>query len=290
MFGGSEGFTEQAEYEAEVEMLVTRLKDCFSKELPSPSLDIDDDQTVETDREIKAETQTETEVEVSAQTVKDSKEKDYGTVIRYFSREIRFCDSFKECLASIKIHEMYHSENEHQLSMRLGAFPLDSYLESDPALSPYASAFEGIYITLNALDWHQFHGNEIKPEDFELLGDRRMPFQHLLVEGSRVTLMNQLESSSRMGTPEYYNLTLGYIDSKKKLLEEATSKIVKLKFFNGDAKFSSKEIDLLRLWLEEQGPAKMHQLYVEHAIQGDPHKANEYRKSSLKELFAEMRP
>lgn len=82
-------------------------------------------------------------------------------------------------------------------------FSLSSYLEGDKKLCSYVGAFNDINISLNVLEWSPDKTN------FQLLGNPRTDFHHVLIEGDDVTLLSQEEAVFYHKSPNYYNLTLG---------------------------------------------------------------------------------
>lgn len=164
-------------------------------------------------------------------------------------------------------------------------FSLKSYLEQDEELHPYLSAFDGIGLTINALEWIPEDKNN---RGFALLGSRRLDFHHLLISNSKVILMSQEEAAHQRSSPDYYNLTFGFNDPNRKPSSEELLKIVKLKFLNGESLFNEEELKLLKQWFKIQGAQKMQELYLKHVLAGYPQKASRYQDSSLQRLFAEM--
>ena len=62
------------------------------------------------------------------------------------------------------------------------------------------------------------------------------------------------EARRFISDPNYYNLSLGFIDPKKQPTPEQLAKIVKIKFLNGESQFSKQEIEMLKAWFNSEGP------------------------------------
>jgi IS5 family transposase len=97
--------------------------------------------------------------------------------------------------------------------------------------------------------------------------------------------MSQAEAGQYRGHPDYYNLTLGFNDLKKKPTPDQLFKIIKVKFLNGESQFSEEEIKFLKQWFKIQGASKMQKLYFEHILKGYPKKASRFHNSPLQKLF-----
>lgn len=256
----------------EVDLIINRMKGCLPTYVPAT--DNDDDQTVE----VEQETQTEMETELEVEELPDT-----GFV------QLGACNG-----KDIKEHDSLSAEAINKLwSGEQPAFPLKSYLENDPNLAPYASAFDGIYLTLNVLEWIDKGNSKPGIKDFQLLGPHRTPFHHLLVKSDekdlKVIVMSQKEAAAYRDKPEYFNLILGYTDVNKKLGRDSMYKIARIKFLNGESiSYSSEEMNLLQKWFKVQGVEKMRKLFHEHILTGHPKKADEYQNSPLQRLFVEM--
>ena len=68
---------------------------------------------------------------------------------------------------------------------------------------------------------------------------------------------------------------------------EVYSKIVKIKFLNGDSAFNRHEQNILREWFQQPdvGTARMQELYIKQILKGFPLKAQAFRGSTLEALF-----
>lgn len=265
----------------ELDLIVANIKDYLPAKLQVPTKEIEDDQTVEVERDIKTETETERETQLEVQ---ESTQKEKVLINEVASKDIQECESLTDAIKIIQKNSSYSSSDNltTQYVHKTPIFPLKSYLQLDQNLSAYASAFDGIHIAINVLEWTD------RKHDYKLLGSRRTDFHHLLVKDSKVTLLSQAEAELYRDSPDYYNLTLGFNDSNKKLSQDEQFKIVKLKFLNGECQFTPNELKLLKLWLKSQGAKKMQKLFLEHILKGYPKKTARYQNSSLQNLFAEM--
>lgn len=266
----------------EVDIIANRIQDSLPQLLQIPSKETDNDQTVEVETETETETEAERETELEVQ---ESTQGEQVKLVAVEAANMQEYNSFKEAVAAL--NDSSSSASETILTFHLDkcpVFALKSYLESDKDLSPYVSAFEGIYLSINALQWTS------ERVDFKLLGSSRMDFHHLLIQGSKVTVMSQNEAKYQRSSPDYYNLTLGYNDERKQreLPKDLLLKIVKIKFLNGEVQFNDEELKLLEIWFRSQGVAKMQKLY-ELILTGFPRKSARYQNSRLQQLFTKMR-
>jgi hypothetical protein len=271
----------------EIETLFKRVKDRLPATLQVPPKEIENDQTVEIEQEMKSETNKENQTQLENQAVQNYRDNPLAIVA---SNKCRMYPSFSEALKVLNaIPETFtmFPNSEHLTGFSLDAvplFPLNSFLEYEynKLLLPYKSAFEGIYLSFNVLEWT---GDR---DYYALLGNRRTDFHHLLVKDSQVTLLSQWEADYYVTGPYYYNLTLGFNDPKKKPSKDEAYKIVKLKFLNGDSQFTKDEIALLKIWFKSQGIEKMKKLYLQMIIAGYPEKIATYKNSTLQQLFQLM--
>ncbi|CRX37687.1 DUF3638 domain-containing protein [Estrella lausannensis] len=277
----------KAKYLGQAEEIVSHLKNNVPKELPSPAGDLDSDQTVEV--EVKAETETQTELETEEASAKPSPEKQgffrstqgftkYGTFQNFLKQPISPSDN--------QFEKNFYCKNQDS---SCPSFSLKSYLESDPKLKGLSSAFEGIDITANILDW-TYKGDKLEASHFNLFGNHSPSIHHLDIREGKITVMSAEEAQSKRSADEYYNLTLGFNDPSKQLTESERLKIVKIKFLNGESQYSPDETELLKKWLQSQGPKKMQDFYENYVLAGDNKKpkADAYRSgaNSLKQLFS----
>lgn len=287
------GFTEKACLE-EVDKIANHIQDNLPAKLKVPSKEIENDQTVEMEQEAQEETekqtQTETEKETKTQLEEQKGAGSEGTKLTYVNSDtLKDYLSFGEVVEAVK-KASSGGASGNVYNVRLNhcpTFPLKSYLAQDKVLNGYSSAFEGIRLSINMLQWHM--NDEAKEKtSFTLLGPHRIDFHHLLVKGSEVTLMSQEEATKYRESPEYYNITMGFNDPGKKLTLDQQFKIVKLKFLNGESQYSKEEIDLLKQWFKVQGTDKMQKLFIDYILKGYPVKTNRYQDSPLQKLFAEF--
>lgn len=185
-------------------------------------------------------------------------------------------------LGTIPGYHITHTDrisNDLLQSGWLRAFDLGLYMQQDQALREYADAFSGISITTNVLEFSDV-AQELAV--CKLLGPQRTPFHFVEVEQDAVTLISENEIR---GLANPYNLTLGFCNNDEELTPVARTKIVKLKFLNGDSHFTKEEIAILKAWFLQFGPQKMQKLYQEKILAGHPLKAIAYSNSSLQKLF-----
>jgi hypothetical protein len=239
-----------------VNTLTERLKNDVPETLPSPSRDIEGDETVEL--ETKAETETETQSLSHKETIRQGLIE--GTVIKDYGTYSKFFDK-------IQIKANFHNQVQGILHFRLlgdiPSFSVKSYFEEEPELKPYAKAFEGIDMTCNVLEWN------VEAKTFKFFGETRIPFHHLLIQNEKVIIMTQEEAKIYRDKDDFYNLTIGYNDRRKKLTEKEMLQIVLIKFLNGESQFNKNELKLLKGWLLEQDAHKMKDFYEKFVIQGD---------------------
>ncbi len=282
------GIAKQSYIEA-VESIVDRFKGKLPETMNAHSGEISLDTTVEAEKsqesEKQAHKQTETQKETKAST---SYETTKLAVISSFNKNknnLVLYGSFKEALQAMKQSKGIN-ENPYTLKVFLDhypLFPLKSFIQSkrtDRCLKPLETAFEGINISLNALEW------SLKTPDWLLLGPNRINFHHVLInDDDTVTLITDEEFQDHKSNPNYYNLALGFYDPDRKLSPTQLLKVVKLKFLNGESLYSLDELHLLELWFKAQGKEKMHKLFVEHILNGFPQKQLRYQNSPLKNLL-----
>ena len=265
--------------------LFTRVQNSLPVMLQIPPKNMENDQTVEIEQEIKSETHKENQTQMENQSSLQNKDTPLAFV---WGDKFRDFQSFSEALQVLRsLKDSYGAfRNSHHLRCfsikEISLFPLNSFLKNDMDLNAYRSAFEGIHLSVNVLEWSEDRNY------FELLGSRRMDFHHLLVKDSKVTLLSHVEAEKYRNSPDYYNLTLGFNDPKKTPSKDEAYKIVKLKFLNGDSHFSLEEIAFLRVWFKSQGVDKMKNLYLKFILSGYPEKTTQYNNSTLQRLFAEL--
>lgn len=267
------------EYIKEINTIVNSKLDTLPAKLKTPSQEIEDDQTVELSTETEKETQTELEAQESS-----SSKKIHCAIVRAVNGLQEFV-TFKEAVDALgytKVFDTYSPDYVVMEADKCPAFSFKSYLDSeyaDSGLKPFKSAFEGIGLTMNVLEWPS------NKQYFALLGSHRIEFQHCLIEGSKVTLLSQEEATHELNNPNYYNLTLGFTDPTKTLTSGALLKIVKLKFLNGESSYSKEELKLLQQWISVQGKEKMERLFVDKILSGFPKKMARYNGSPLQKLL-----
>ncbi len=249
----------------QIDNITSRLEGLLPREVTVPIRELDDDQTVEIEQETEQENQTQIQVQ-SHQIDQEVKLGQINCPGKY-----KFSDDISNELFPGKEGPSYYQD--------LPCFPLKAYLENDPVLKDYVSAFEGIYATLNVFEWP-----EEKPDisDLKLLGACRTPFHFVQVfDNDDILILSHNESSAK----DHYNLTFGFYDKKRAVSLELLKNIVKVKFLNGDSDFTKKELKILKSWIEFHGAEKMQYLYEHHILNGFPEKAACYANSQLRRIW-----
>jgi hypothetical protein len=167
----------------------------------------------------------------------------------------------------------------------LPIFPIADQMSREPGLEKYQALFDGIDISINVLAWKT--KEEALIDKMRLLGPRRTPFHHLVIEGDTVTLFSSIENST--SHPDYYNLALGFKDPTRKLSSTAFEKVVKLKFLNGQSCFTKEELVFLERWFTNEGVDKLETLFVKHILKFQPDKRVAFKGSNLYRLFKRLR-
>lgn len=261
----------------EIHQIVQKIQEYLPDQLQLPSKEIDDDQTVEVERELKLETETETELEV------EEVAQDAVTLIyQVRGNSLRPVEGFEEAKAllegkRLELRTMKMKEFDFNY---WPVFSLSSYLVTDPVLKKYAEAFENINIVMDVLE-----GTD---QGYHLLGTKRTPFHHLMIDKDQITLLTQNEAEKYFGEPNYYNLTLGFKNPEMKLSPVAQYAVTKIKFLNGESQYSREELQYLKLWFKTKGIKEMRTLFEDHVLKGFPLKAAKYQNSSLQRVFNEM--
>jgi hypothetical protein len=280
----------QQNYTDSIEALALRFKGRLPETLKTHPIDIADDQTVEVEQAAVSQKHTHKQTEAQRETKTASTSENIKLTwisIPFFKKKkLEPYESFKEALKAVKQSTQVREDSfAYRVELdNYPTFPLKSFIQSkpsDPFLKPYLTAFEGIHLSLNVLEW------SIKTPQWFLLGSNRTDFHHVLVnDDDTVTLITHEEAQEFCTSPQYYNLTLGFNDPNKKPTTNQLLKIVKLKFLNGESQYSKEEINLLKLWFKAQGTAKMQALFVAHILSAYPQKTTRYQNSPLQKLFA----
>lgn len=170
-------------------------------------------------------------------------------------------------------------------------FPLGKYLlkDADKELLQFQDLFEGINISLNVPEWFVEQGKELgEMTPIKLLGKYRIPFQYVLIDDDKITLLSKYEADNekKEKNPNLYNLALGYIQKPgKELTGPAREMIVKLKFLNGESVYSKAEQKILSEWINKHGKAKIKTLHKK-ILSGYPMKADQFQGSILQKLLS----
>lgn len=182
------------------------------------------------------------------------------------------------------------NEDWRKAKMETPYISLEGFLKDNGgALTPYASAFKGINVTVNVLEWIKGNHNL---SGVKLLGNHRTPLHFAIVEKNEVTLLSLGDASEefkrRYIKSQLYNLTMGFCKNPRELTPIEHTNVLKAKFLNGESGYSATEKEILRKWLHEFGPERMRKLFIEQIISRSPKKANAYHGSTLQKLFHEM--
>lgn len=160
-------------------------------------------------------------------------------------------------------------------------FSFETFAKDNALLKKYADAFEGIYLTMNVLEWPE--GN-LHKDHLQLLGNHRLPIHFVkVVSDEEVVILSQNEAKNSKN--DSYNLGFGFYDPNKPISDKLLEKITKIEFLNGESSFSLPKQDILKKWFAEQGLGKMQDLYLKHIIAGSPEKTAAYSNSHLKKIF-----
>jgi hypothetical protein len=284
----------QEKWLKEVDVIIKHLENDVPAKLPSPSRDIENDQTVEVEVKAEAQNQSQTQTELESQEAHSKKSDEKQAFMD--AKEFQSCGTFQAFLEKKLDCSISYGENFY---LGLGtykspcpSFSLRSFFDAYPELKGYALAFEGIDITGSMLEWAYKNNSEMQTaSDFKMFGSNRVPIHHLSIKDSKVTLLSAQEAKGCRATDEYYNLTLGFNDSSRKLSDSEKFKVVKIKFLSGESQFDKSEEEFLRKWFLSQGVAHMRDFYEKIVIAGPGQKlkAADYRSdSTLKRLFAQQ--
>lgn len=233
-----------------------------------PLRDIDSDQTVERQQEAQREAQTELEVQEHKQTGKTT----LGRV---------------DCELANAIVEA-SPEIFHHRKLRASCLSMKDYCQYDPALQDFGGAFEGIGVSINALEWPS---ENPQLSDLKLLGDHRtlLEFVKVVNKGRDLIILShedaEREKKKKDFSDFWYNLTTGFYDKTKPVSPELFAKIVKVKFLSGESSYTKPELDFLEKWIDEEGKERMLDLFQTKILAGHPDKAADYNNSNLRDLL-----
>lgn len=268
----------------ELNQIIQKIEENLPSHLPDPNGEVDEDQTVEIEQELKIETERETQLEVEEHVSNAESNNLYLE-----SEKLEEVDSFEKAIQILNTGNFTQSNCiciARTSSYPL--FPLTSYMQTNAILKNYASAFLGIHISFSVLHTPiRYRANDI-PQS-ELLGSNRTDIHHLLIEEDKVKILTQLEAASYKDDPNYYNLTLGFLDPNRTLTKTQLLQVAKVKFLNGVSNYTVEELDLLKAWLTRQGPKKMKDLFLQQILKGKPDKTARYQGSHLQALFLKLK-
>lgn len=249
--------------------LITKIEDALPAQALHPELDAD--QSTEVEQEVEQELEQELELETQNEIQGENRELE-----EYLQNS--FDDIAK--IDSDRIRKTYQCPR----------FALSQFLNRDAVLKKYSEAFSDLDVSLNVFAWPKTPGYsyEFNVSALQFFGQYRTPLHFVLVEGEKVTLINQNEASRFEARPGLYNLAFGFCNITDNPSDAVRKKIVKSKFLNGDSHYSQEEQALLKEWLEEAGPEEMRQLFVNHILSGFPQKTAAYQGSALQTTFREL--
>ncbi len=219
--------------------------------------------------EVEEETALQTELQVQTQVARDDL-----SVVLDSKRTYNYNLSYKDTVTKQDL-------DQYSLDYK---YSMEHYFEKQPELARYAKLFDGITFSINVLEWQK---GEQDPQNMQLLGNFRTPIHHLVVSGDDVCIFAQNDGRA-VDAKDYYNLTLGFKDPKRKPSEKALEKIVKIKFLNGETIYSKKELAFLEKWIAENNPTEMREFFQSIILNGQPNKATSFQASSLDRLFAKL--
>ncbi|MBA3604351.1 MAG: hypothetical protein H0W50_12120, partial [Parachlamydiaceae bacterium] len=272
-----------------------------------PLRNMDSDQTVEIEQEMEQEAQAELEVQEHHETEKIE--------LGYITYQD---DVFIERWAKVKVGQMADQILLGKPMSYCPYFEMKDYCLFDLDLKDFSDAFEGVYVSVNAMEWPK---KMPRLTDLKLLGRHRTPLHYVQVinggkdliilspadaameiehhpDVDRRRLERYAEEIAKMETPpegqpfdpshhpdDLYNLTLGFLSGKKPIAPELFEKIVKVKFLDGESSYLKPELEFLKKWFDEHGVEKMRTLFQCKILAGFPEKTVAYSNSNLRELL-----
>ncbi|MBS4167668.1 DUF3638 domain-containing protein [Parachlamydia sp. AcF125] len=242
-----------------------------------PIRSIDSDQTAEREQETEIENELEVQAQKERENIQLGRIESFLGIFPLKMLELHFSAIPGDVLSSrTPIPRPYMAPY----------FEMKDYCPYDPILKDYAEAFEGISISINAIEWYEVHP-AIK--DFKLLGNHRVPFHYVqVIEGQAVILSQDDVRDEKNEKNNLYRLGLGYYDQSRPVPKDLLKKIVKIEFLNGESSYSEEKQKILREWFAEQGVEKMQMLFQKHILAGFPDKTAAYAHSHLQKIFREM--
>lgn len=197
-------------------------------------------------------------------------------------------DRFTTDLYPIEIRKLAKYELNDLPSTPLPIFSLKLFFQEYEEFKPYVNAFEGIDISLGMLQI--IDKEDVSLEDFAFFGREQKKINYLMIDENKVTLINNEEASRRIkaGYKNLYELRIGYVNSKDKISENIIQNLIKVKFLNGESRYTLKEMNYLRSWIEKEGVQKMYDLYTKHILKNQILKSRKYQQSPLQKLFHEL--
>ena len=144
------------------EEIIGRLRNCVPEKVISPLSD--DDNTVEVEQETEIEVEVEVEFEQEAQVEKGHK-------------TLGWCTSQKLEKYSELTDGMFGG-----LYYQHPCVPLDEVFKQDESLKSYASAFEGLDVVLNVLQWPNLSGMFNQPTGLGFFGPNRTPLHFVMIK------------------------------------------------------------------------------------------------------------
>ena len=178
---------------------------------------------------------------------------------------------------------------------KLPYFSLQNYFADLPLFNQYAEAFSDVYITTNILAWSE-ELSAPNLEDSQFFWPHRH-LKHLLIDQHNELIVlseDDIQKTGRNGyvnfsSKNYYRMNLGFCNDPDRVVgPELLAKIVKVKFLDGESRYTSDELELLKIWLTKHGAGKMRELYM-HALAVSPKRRAAFNSNSpLKNLFKVM--
>ncbi|MEI8365202.1 MAG: DUF3638 domain-containing protein [Parachlamydiaceae bacterium] len=214
-------------------------------------------------QEVQASQQSQTEIDVNSIQMDSAEEAMY----------------FKTTGDLVKIERLdYKDAREKCYSKNTYVMPITQFVEQEIENSAYSEILSGILVSINACE---IYVNKSNIEDVSCFGPTRVPFTHLRIEDSEVTILSTNDPGIN------YTIDVGFTegDPLRVLLPDVIKKIVKIKVLNGSAFFSPNERPYLQEWINEVGTEAFVQLLKLVSFKNQRHKLAEYKGGTIHNLL-----
>jgi hypothetical protein len=272
------GITKEAALTRVDEICVAHI-DSLPAKVTVPLRDTDSDQTVERQQETQQETQTELEVQEHKQIGKTTLGK-----VDYIVDD--------DLVAATPLVFNLKLLTDNGILTTASCLSMRDCCLYDPALEEFSDAFEGIRVSINALEWP---AEKPQLSDLKLLGNHRtlLEFVKVVNEGRDLIILSQDDAEKAKmeldSSVSLYNLTTGFNDKTQPVSPELFEKIVKVKFLGGESSYTKPELEFLEEWFNEQGKERMLDLFQTKILAGHPDKAADYCNGNLRDLLQKIR-